>query len=94
MRLSNSPDIIFKTTTSSEIMKNAIKRYKQLIFHGGTSESKCRSQAVEISTICIVLLSDNEVLSIDTNYDYELTINTDANDATITASSVFGVMYV
>ena len=94
MTLSRSPDFTFKTTASSKILKDAIKRYEPLIFRSDAKRDKCSSQAVEISTVLIVLWSENEDLTINTNYDYELTISTDTNDATITANSPFGAMYV
>ena len=94
MTLSRSPDFTFKTTTSSKILTDAIKRYEPLIFRSDTERAKCSSQAVEISTVLIILMSDKETLSIDTNYDYELTISTETNDATIIANSPFGAMYV
>lgn len=94
MTLSRSPDFTFKTTTSSKILKDAIKRYEPLIIRSDTEHAKCSSQAVEISTVLIILRSDKETLGIDTNYDYELTISSETNDATIVANSPFGAMYV
>ena len=94
MMLSRSPDFTFKTPASSKTLKDAIKRYEPLIFHSGTERDKCSSQAVEISTVLIVLWDENEALTINTNYDYELTISTETNDATIIANSPFGAMYV
>ena len=95
MRLSNTADFVFKTATSSKIVKDAIKRYKYLILHSGTAEHhECSSLAVNINTVVIVVWNENEALNIDTNYDYELTISIETKDAMITANSSFGVMYV
>ena len=93
MRLSNTPDFTVKTT-SSNIVKDAIKRYQYLIFRSGTEHHECSSLAVKISTVTIVVWNENEALNIDTNYDYELIISTETKDANIVAKSPFGVMYV
>ena len=94
MGLSNTPDYIFKTATSSKIVKDAIKRYQYLISHSGTEHYECSLLAVKISTVTIIVRNESEALNIDTNYDYELTISTETKDATIIANSPFGVMYV
>ena len=94
MRLSSTPEFIFKTATSSKIVKEAIKRYKYFIFRGDAADHECSSQAIKISTFTIVVRNESEALNIDTNYDYELIISTKTKDATIVANSPFGIMYV
>ena len=95
MRMSNSRDFLFKTTTSSKIVKDAIKRYELLIFHRSDIEHEnCNSQTAIISTVLIYILNESEALNLDTNYRYTLTISIETTDATIVANSPFGAMYV
>ena len=94
MRLSNTLKFILKTATSSEIVKDAIKRYEYLIFHSDVEHHDCSPQAVKINTFTVVVQNDSEALDIDTNYDYELIISTETTDATIVANSPFGIVYV
>ena len=95
MRMSNSRDFLFQTTSSSKIVKDAIKRYEPLIFHHSDIEHEnCNSQTVVISTVLINILNESEALNFDTNYSYKLTISIETTDATIVANSPFGAMYV
>ena len=92
MKLSDSAHFIIKTTASSGIVKDAIKRYKQLIFNGVTARDECNLPATEINIVVITLRDESEALGIDTKYEYVLNVDAKSKSVTIVAESPFGAL--
>jgi len=78
----------FEVNITSKILNDAIERYK--LFFSIGDNSKCTHKATELNTINVLVSDDNEDLNSDRKY--EIMINSESKDVTITASSPFGAM--
>jgi len=83
-----SKTVKFQVRSSSNILQDAVERYKLFISTG--DHSKCTHKAVELSTINVLVSDDSEDLNGDRKY--EIIINSDIKDVTIIASTPFGAM--
>ena len=83
-----SKTVKFRVRSSSNILQDAVERYKSFITTG--DHSKCTHRAVELSTINVLVSDDSEDLNGDRKY--EIIINSDIRDVTVIASSPFGAM--
>ena len=83
----------FETESESEILKNAFKRYRGIIFNHSPAfpgaEGKGDVKGV-ISSASITVISQDETLSLETNESYNLTISGD--DIQIASETVFGAV--
>ena len=89
--ISLSGSLEFKTESTSDVVKDAIERYKKL----NSREDDCGFVKVtEIDTVIINVRNNSELLNINTNYAYALGIDVTTKEATVSAVSPFGAMYV
>ena len=89
--ISLSGSLEFKTESTSDVVKDAIERYKKL----NSREDDCGFVKVtEIDTVIINVRNNSELLNIDTDYAYALGIDVTTKEATVSAVSPFGAMYV
>ena len=83
----------FETKSESQILKNAFKRYRGIIFNHSPAfpgaEGKGDVKGV-ISSASITVISQDETLSLETNESYNLTISGD--DIQIASETVFGAV--
>ena len=84
-----SKTVKFRVRSSSNILQDAVKRYKLFVTSGG-DHNKCTHKAVGLNTINVLVSDDNEDLNGDRKY--EVIINSEIKDVTIIATSPFGAM--
>lgn len=88
--ISLSGSLEFKTESTSDVVKDAIERYKKL----NSREDDCGFVKVtEIDTVIINVRNNSELLNIDTDYAYALGIDVTTKEATVSAVSPFGAIY-
>jgi hexosaminidase len=78
------------TTSTSQILAGAITRYQQLIFPFHPLEPN--DKATSISTLKVVVTSDNEVLQFGVDEHYSLTID-ESDTSLLAASTIWGAMH-
>ena len=89
--LSLSPEFVIHTTSQSQILSDGVKRYHSIFqsISKKHTESKCGDGSVR--KIVIAVERDDEHLSINTSYNYSVTVDV-ATGIEIHAETPFGVL--
>lgn len=87
-----SPTFVFKTTSTSGVLKRGITRYLEIILQqvGDNKMAHLRGSSENLNELVLEVRSDNESLHVDTSYWYMLKVSD--GQAHIEAKTPYGAL--